>query len=183
MDLELAKNMPEMIMNMEPEQCKAIFSEIVQVCLWGNATDLEPFNKYDGGRHKRPQAVGSDYLEGKKVHLVDDTDRLWEEVELLQSGRVDFVLDNSGTGFAQEDMFNEISWIIGFEVFVDLILTDLALAKEKGLQSRLSLQDDSLVCFGCDAQDIDIILESCLNRKFFSIRRQSTFGRIRRFWK
>ncbi|KAG8690409.1 hypothetical protein FRC11_011765 [Ceratobasidium sp. 423] len=81
-----------------------VFAEMVQMCLWGNATDLSMLPSMDPADIALLQAVGED-----KAHLIlrNDAGALWEHVRSLRDARLDFVLDNAG-----------------FELFTDLVFAD-----------------------------------------------------------
>ncbi|KAB5591772.1 Protein-glutamate O-methyltransferase C1393,13 [Ceratobasidium theobromae] len=81
-----------------------LFAEMVQMCLWGNATDLSMLPSMDPADVALLQAVGED-----KTHLIlrNDAGVLWEHVRGLKDARIDFVLDNAG-----------------FELFTDLVFAD-----------------------------------------------------------
>jgi hypothetical protein len=94
---DLARKMPEIIQPMSEERLKIVYDEIIQVTLWGNATDLSLLTNMSQEDIQRLQAVEKDHLaERKKLILVDDTEKLWAKLKDLKGGRVDFVLDNSG---------------------------------------------------------------------------------------
>ncbi|KAG8744792.1 hypothetical protein FRC10_009440 [Ceratobasidium sp. 414] len=81
-----------------------VFAEMVQMCLWGNATDLSMLPSMDPADIALLQAVGED-----KAHLIlrNDAGALWAHVKGLKDTRIDFVLDNAG-----------------FELFTDLVFAD-----------------------------------------------------------
>ncbi|GAB1525407.1 Hairy/enhancer-of-split with YRPW motif protein 2 [Rhizoctonia solani] len=81
-----------------------VFAEMVQMCLWGNATDLSMLPSMDPADVALLQAVGED-----KAHLIlrNDAGALWNHVRSLRDARLDFVLDNAG-----------------FELFTDLVFAD-----------------------------------------------------------
>lgn len=80
----------------DPSKIEVIFKEMVQMCLWGNATDLSlltHMTKEDIRNlqtvEKEAQAARSEFI------LKDDQDAAWNHVKTLKDARVDFVLDNS----------------------------------------------------------------------------------------
>ncbi|QRW13860.1 protein-glutamate O-methyltransferase C1393,13 [Ceratobasidium sp. AG-Ba] len=81
-----------------------VFAEMVQMCLWGNATDLSMLPSMDPADVALLQAVGED-----KAHLIlrNDAGALWTHVRGLKDARLDFVLDNAG-----------------FELFTDFVFAD-----------------------------------------------------------
>lgn len=95
---DLARKMPEMIQPVSEERKELVYQELLQVCLWGNATDLSLLTNMTEEDIKRLQAVEKEKLAEQKKHiLVDNIDEIWEKLKTLKDGRVDFVLDNSGT--------------------------------------------------------------------------------------
>ncbi|KAF8596598.1 DUF89 domain-containing protein [Ceratobasidium sp. AG-I] len=86
------------------DKVAVVFAEMVQMCLWGNATDLSMLPSMDPADVALLQAVGED-----KAHLIlrNDAGALWEHVKGLKDARIDFVLDNAG-----------------FELFTDLVFAD-----------------------------------------------------------
>ncbi|KAK4157548.1 hypothetical protein C8A00DRAFT_40123 [Chaetomidium leptoderma] len=122
----------------DPEADKLLFSEICEVCLWGNATDLslltsltyEDIQKLQGSEARRAaeQNILVNDLPAVYAHLLaaktDPTKR--------DSGRrVDIVLDNAG-----------------FELYVDLILAGYLLSA--GLATTVVLHPKSIPWFVSD---------------------------------
>ncbi|KAI8138616.1 hypothetical protein BJV82DRAFT_697224 [Fennellomyces sp. T-0311] len=148
---DLAHKMPTLIQPMTVEQHEIVYDELIQVCLWGNATDLSLLTNMTEEDIKRLQAIEKDKLaEQKKKILVDNIEPLWQKIKSLQGSRVDFVLDNTG-----------------FEVYVDLILADWLL--QSGKASQVVFNCKTIPWFVSDVmpQDIPILFDACLDRKFF----------------
>lgn len=148
---DLASKMPEMIKPMPEDKHEIIYNELIQVCLWGNATDLSLLTNMTEEDIKRLQAIEKDKLaEQKQRIIVDKIDELWRKVESLKQSRVDFVLDNSG-----------------FEVFVDLVLTDWLI--QCGKAEKVVFNCKTIPWFVSDVMpgDVPIIFECCLDRNFF----------------
>lgn len=114
---------------------KVLFSEMAEICLWGNATDLslltnmtyEDIQKLQGSNARK---------ESEKNILVNDLSQAFEilnqaKQEKKSSRRVDIVLDNAG-----------------FELFVDLVLAGYLLAT--GLATEVILHPKSLPWFVSD---------------------------------
>lgn len=94
---DLAVKIPSMIQPMSIENQELVFNEIIQVCLWGNATDLSLLTNMTEEDIKRLQATEKEKLaEQLKFVLVNHIDQVWNKLKDLQNGRIDFVLDNSG---------------------------------------------------------------------------------------
>lgn len=119
---------------------KVLFTEMAEICLWGNATDLsllttltyEDIQKLQGSNARK---------ESEKNILVNDLAQAFAVLnkakqEQLQNRRVDFVLDNAG-----------------FELFVDLVLAGYLLAT--GLATEIVLHPKSLPWFVSDVIPAD----------------------------
>ncbi|KAG2220181.1 hypothetical protein INT45_005354 [Circinella minor] len=148
---DLARKMPTLIQPMTEEQQEIVYDELIQICLWGNATDLSLLTNMTEEDIKKLQAIEKDKLaEQKKRILVDDIEKLWEKIKSLKGGRVDFILDNSG-----------------FEVYVDLVLADWLL--QSGKASKVVFNCKTIPWFVSDVmpKDLPILFDSCLDRKFF----------------
>ncbi|KZT24930.1 DUF89 domain-containing protein [Neolentinus lepideus HHB14362 ss-1] len=96
----------------DPDKLKVVFGEMVQMCLWGNATDLSLLTHLSHDDIQKLQSVGKDAHAARKDYLLrDDGDKAWKALKKGgQEGRVDFVLDNAG-----------------FELFTDFVFADFLL--------------------------------------------------------
>ncbi|TFK47253.1 DUF89 domain-containing protein [Heliocybe sulcata] len=94
------------------EKLKVVFGEMVQMCLWGNATDLSLLTHLSHDDIQKLQTVGKDAQAARKEYLLrDDGDKAWEALKKGgDEGRVDFVLDNG------ECLFTDF-------VFADFLVT------------------------------------------------------------
>ncbi|KAG6841398.1 hypothetical protein C0991_011562 [Blastosporella zonata] len=93
---------------LDKEKLAILFREMLQMCLWGNATDLSLLTHMSADDIEHLQSVGRDaQAERQKYILKDDQEQLWNYLSSLEEGRVDFVLDNSG-----------------FELFTDFVFAD-----------------------------------------------------------
>ena len=120
---------------------KLLFSEMCEICLWGNATDLslltalsyEDIQKLQGAEARKTQ---------EKHILVNDLPAAYRTLKTAQNTdpkgerRVDIVLDNAG-----------------FELFVDLILAGYLL--EAGLATQIVLHPKSIPWFVSDVVPAD----------------------------
>ncbi|KAG8952353.1 hypothetical protein FRC04_004781 [Tulasnella sp. 424] len=87
---------------------EVLFDEMIQMCFWGNATDLSLLTTLSTGDIEKLQTVGKEaQAASRKYILRDDIDTAWQHLKTLDNARLDIVLDNSG-----------------FEYFTDLILAD-----------------------------------------------------------
>ncbi|OCH91307.1 DUF89 domain-containing protein [Obba rivulosa] len=95
----------------DPDALNIIFQEMIQMCLWGNATDLSMLTQITHDDIQKLQSVGRDAQAARKEYILrDDQDEVWTHLRgLVGSGhsRVDFVLDNAG-----------------FELFTDFVFAD-----------------------------------------------------------
>lgn len=123
-----------------PEAEKLLFSEMFEICLWGNATDLslltnltyEDIQKLQGAEARKAAEANI---------LVNDLPRAYEVLKKAQAEgkkerRVDFVLDNAG-----------------FELYVDLILAGYLLSS--GLATHIVLRPKSIPWFVSDVLPSD----------------------------
>ncbi|KAI8979139.1 DUF89 domain-containing protein [Mycotypha africana] len=154
---DLATKMPGLI---DPanasslEKLELIYHELIQVCLWGNATDLSLLTNMSKEDIQRLQAVEKDRLaERRQYILADDTQKVWEALKRKPSGvnRVDFVLDNAG-----------------FEVFVDMIFADWLL--QVGLADKIVFHCKEMPWFVSDVmpKDMPLMFQCCLDEDFFA---------------
>lgn len=157
--LELAKQYHELISKLEREKAvvpdgtsteeeeaeRLVFTEMAEICLWGNATDLslltslsyEDIQKLQGSKARK---------ESESKILVNDLQEAFQVLRAAKAAgrkpRVDIVLDNAG-----------------FELFVDLILAGYLLAA--GLASAVVLHPKAIPWFVSDVipQDFQILLD------------------------
>jgi len=97
-------------MNLEsdPDKLGVLFKEMIQMCLWGNATDLSLLTHLSMDDIEHLQSVGKDAQAARQQFILkDDQEKVWSHVKTLKDGRVDFVLDNAG-----------------FELFTDFVFAD-----------------------------------------------------------
>ncbi|KAJ5428083.1 DUF89-domain-containing protein [Penicillium cf. griseofulvum] len=119
----------------------AIFTEMCEICLWGNATDLslltsltyEEIQKLQGAEARKTQ---------KKNILINDIPAAFDALKQTQcenagGARVDIVLDNAG-----------------FELYVDLILAGYLLST--GLAKKVVLHPKSFPWFVSDVLPTDL---------------------------
>lgn len=119
---------------------KLLFTEMCEICLWGNATDLslltnlsyEDIQKLQGSEARK---------KSEKNILVNDLDKAFKVLSTAQKGgkkerRVDIVLDNAG-----------------FELFVDLILAGYLIAS--GLAMNVVFHPKSIPWFVSDVLPAD----------------------------
>jgi len=94
--------------NLNEEQLEILFDEMIQMCLWGNATDLSLLPTMDYTDIQTLQSVGKAAQAANKTFILrNDSKAVWDLMKSLKNARLDIVLDNSG-----------------FELFTDLVLAD-----------------------------------------------------------
>ncbi|KAI0651281.1 DUF89 domain-containing protein [Trametes meyenii] len=95
----------------DPDNLKVIFKEMIQMCLWGNATDLSMLTHLSHEDIQHLQSVGRDAQAARAEFILkDDQEKVWNHLTSLSGkpdSRVDFVLDNAG-----------------FELFTDFVFAD-----------------------------------------------------------
>ncbi|KAF4981876.1 hypothetical protein FZEAL_2396 [Fusarium zealandicum] len=124
----------------DAEAEKLLFTEMFEICLWGNATDLslltnltyEDIQKLQGSEARKA---------AEKNILVNDLPKAYEILKKAQADgkkerRVDFVLDNAG-----------------FELYVDMILAGYLLSS--GLATQIVLRPKSIPWFVSDVLPSD----------------------------
>lgn len=160
--MELAARYKELIEQLRAEKSitldaeaeKLMFTEMFEVCLWGNATDLsllttltyDDIHRLQGSKARK---------EAEKNILVNHLPAAYELLKKAQKEgkkerRVDFVLDNSG-----------------FELYVDLILAGYLLAS--GLATQIVLRPKSIPWFVSDVlpNDFGALLSAISQPKDF----------------
>ncbi|KAH9948501.1 DUF89 domain-containing protein [Amylocystis lapponica] len=95
----------------DPDSLGVLFREMIQMCLWGNATDLSMLTHLSHEDIQHLQFVGKDAQAARKEFILrDDQDKVWEHLTTSAGNggaRIDFVLDNAG-----------------FELFTDFVFAD-----------------------------------------------------------
>ncbi len=139
---QLQSNVPS---SKSPEEIgdaeKLLFSEMCEICLWGNATDLSLLTALTYDDIQKLQGAEARKVQEKNI-LVNDLPAAYRTLKATQSTqpkgerRVDIVLDNAG-----------------FELFVDLILAGYLLAA--GLATQIVLHPKSIPWFVSDVLPAD----------------------------
>lgn len=139
---QLQSNVPS---SMSPEEIgdadKLLFSEMCEICLWGNATDLSLLTALTYDDIQKLQGAEARKVQEKNI-LVNDLPAAYRTLKATQNTqpkgerRVDIVLDNAG-----------------FELFVDLILAGYLLAA--GLATQIVLHPKSIPWFVSDVLPAD----------------------------
>ncbi|KAF8430365.1 DUF89 domain-containing protein [Tirmania nivea] len=163
--LELAHQYEQIVSTMHskgvhttPEQEKLLFTEMMEICLWGNATDLslltsltyEDIQKLQGAEARK--RAEKNILANDLPEVYEVLSKLRENAQPGEERTIDIVLDNSG-----------------FELFVDLILAGYVL--EANLATNVILHPKSIPWFVSDVLPRDFFdLLSALQDplKFFS---------------
>ena len=133
----------------DEETEKAIFEEMIQISLWGNATDLSLLTSLsvEDLNSRQGKAVRES---NKKNILVDDTEQVWSLLSKLRSvGRskdIHIVLDNAG-----------------FELLTDLVFAGYLV--ESGYAQKIVFHGKRMPWFVSDAmtEDLHYLIEGFLN--------------------
>ena len=144
--IELVKHFRGMIEALESKDAvdeatqKAIFEEMVQISLWGNATDLSLLTSMS--IEELDSRQGKVARESSKANvLVDDTEQVWALLSKLKSenksGEIHCVLDNAG-----------------FELLTDLVLVSYLL--ESGFTKKVVLHGKRMPWFVSDVNPTDL---------------------------
>jgi len=124
----------------DEETQKAVFEEMVQICLWGNATDLSLLTMLS--MEELTSRQGKANRDSSKANIVDDdTEEVWKLVSGLKnsgtSGVIHMVLDNAG-----------------FELLTDLVLVGYLV--ETGYASKVVLHGKRMPWFVSDVTEKDL---------------------------
>ncbi|KAF9556449.1 DUF89 domain-containing protein [Agrocybe pediades] len=148
----------------DPTKLKVLFNEMIQMCLWGNATDLSLLTHLTQNDIHNLQTVGKEaQLERQKFILKDDEESVWEHIQTLKDGQVDFVLDNSG-----------------FELFTDLVFADF-LVTYTPYVSKVVFHPKLIPWFVSDVTPPDFkeTFEVLSNPEFFEKENSADLGPLR----
>ncbi|EMD35051.1 hypothetical protein CERSUDRAFT_116552 [Gelatoporia subvermispora B] len=139
----------------DADALNVIFKEMIQMCLWGNATDLSMLTQITHDDIQNLQSVGRDAQAARKQYILrDDQDKVWAHLQSLSGSngsRVDFVLDNAG-----------------FELFTDFVFADF-LVTYTPYVSKVVFHPKLIPWFVSDVTppDFKAALESLLSPTFF----------------
>lgn len=130
------------------------FHELLQICLWGNATDLSLLPHLSAEMAAELQSRASSMLsESEKNILSNDIDSAWDHVKGLNGGRCDVILDNAG-----------------FELFGDLLFADYL--HSSGRVKNTVFHGKRIPWFVSDVTpaDFDALFEQLLDPAFFGFK-------------
>ncbi|KAL5510965.1 hypothetical protein ACEPAG_3684 [Sanghuangporus baumii] len=136
----------------DPSKLDVLFNEMIQMCLWGNATDLSLLTNLTHEDILKLQSVGKEAQEERKAFILRDDEKIaFEYLTTLKDSRVDFILDNAG-----------------FELFTDLVFADF-LVTYTPHTSRVVFHPKSIPWFVSDVTPPDFrsIFESLRSESFF----------------
>lgn len=120
----------------DPKAEEVLFSEMMEICLWGNATDLSLLTNLSYDDIQKLQGSAARKAAEKNI-LINDLPNVFADLKKIQKERpdgerrIDIVLDNAG-----------------FELFVDLILAGYLL--KAGLATTIILHPKSIPWFVSD---------------------------------
>ncbi|GAA5875787.1 hypothetical protein JCM3774_006457 [Rhodotorula dairenensis] len=146
----LAKSLKKLVADgpqTEQDKLKLDLIGMLEVDLWGNATDLSLLTSLTHEQIQQLQSVER----GQHFVLRNDLDRAWQHLSQLKDGRVDIVLDNSG-----------------FELYTDLVLADW-LVTLSPFVSEVVFHPKLMPWFVSDVQphDFVILLDTLADPSFF----------------
>lgn len=155
--LQLATSMYELesekdTLRSNDEKLEIFFRQMIQMSLWGNATDLSLLTHMTEADISRLQTVGKEAQAARhELILKDDQDAAWEHFKSLKNARVDIVLDNSG-----------------FELFTDLVFADFLVTYTSHVE-KVVFHPKMIPWFVSDVTPPDFkqSFESLLDPKFF----------------
>lgn len=138
--VRLAKHFEELInkriinADEDIDHVQVLFCELVQLSLWGNATDLSLLTNLTHDDISNLQSSDAKKLE--KNILANDLEKAWNKISNYQKVRIDFVLDNAG-----------------FELYGDLIFADWLI--QSGHASEIHFHVKKIPWFVSDATESD----------------------------
>ncbi|KAF4414589.1 DUF89 domain [Fusarium acutatum] len=164
---ELATRVTQVIANpiqplqsLDDDAARIVFSEMTELALWGNATDLSLLTNLSLEEIQKLQ--GSAVIEESQENIVDnDTSDVWHylrKTQLTQRNRhIDIVLDNAG-----------------FELFADVLYA--AYLIESGLGTSITLHAKCFPWFVSDVvpSDMDFLLDHLRSTGLNSLATQIT---------
>jgi hypothetical protein len=132
---------------------KSLFTEMLQIALWGNATDLSLLSKLSTSDIQKLQGAAAILSNQDKI-VADDTAQVWRTLTGHQPGRIDIVLDNSG-----------------FEFLTDLVLAAYLLEAKLATSIHFHVKDYPWFVSDVTAADVEIVLSDLENPDVFSDRK------------
>ena len=156
----------------DEETQKAIFEEMIQISLWGNATDLSLLTSVSVEELNSRQ--GKAVRESNKQNiLVDDTEQVWGLLSWLRasglSKDIHIVLDNAG-----------------FELLTDLVLAGYLI--ESGYAKKVVLHGKRMPWFVSDVtpEDLNYLIEGFANGTIYDdidVADKDELQEAGRYWK
>ncbi|KAF8525585.1 DUF89 domain-containing protein [Hysterangium stoloniferum] len=140
------------IIRSDPAKLEVLFNEMLQMCLWGNATDLSLLTNMTHEDIQKLQSVGKAAQQERKEYiLLDQSKEVWSLISNLKDATIDIVLDNAG-----------------FELFTDLLLADF-LVTHTPYVSRVNFHPKTIPWFVSDVMppDFHSVIPSLLNTAYF----------------
>lgn len=132
---------------------EAMFSEMLQIALWGNATDLSLLSKLSTADIQKLQGAAAIISNRDKI-VSDDTSQVWQLLSRAQPKRVDIVLDNSG-----------------FEFFTDLVLAAYLLEAKLATSIHFHVKDFPWFVSDVTPSDVGAVLSGLEDTRIFIDRK------------
>jgi hypothetical protein len=132
---------------------RLLFQEMVEIALWGNATDLSLLSNLSLDEIQKLQGAAA--IKQNQRNIVDnDTDAVWEYLtSSARLTRIDIVLDNSG-----------------FEFFTDLIFALYLLEERLTVNIVLHVKDFPWFVSDVTPHDVDITMDHLAAEEYFPNR-------------
>ena len=149
------------------ESLEIMFLEMLQMSLWGNATDLSLLVDLDYEDVQKLQSVGKKALdESSKKIIKNDLNKVWNYIKGIKDGRIDIVLDNAG-----------------YELYTDLILAEF-LIECTPFASKVVFHPKTIPWFVSDVLQTDMpeLLNQLSDENFFGERNEEVLNLSNR-WK
>jgi uncharacterized protein with ATP-grasp and redox domains len=131
---------------------ETMFIEMLQIALWGNATDLSLLSKLSTSDIQKLQGAAAIISNRDKI-VSDDTPQVWRLLSSSRPGRIDIVLDNSG-----------------FEFFTDLVLAAYLLEAKLATSIHFHVKDFPWFVSDVTPSDVEAVLSDLENAKIFTDR-------------
>ncbi|KAF7294687.1 hypothetical protein MIND_01005800 [Mycena indigotica] len=159
---QIAKSMHEVdiehqTVEADTSKLAILFAEMIQMCLWGNATDLSLLTHLSSADIEHLQTVGKDAQDARREFILrDDQAKVWQHISGVLNGQVDFVLDN--------ELSNSL------QLYTDLVFADF-LVTHTPYVSRVVFHPKLIPWFVSDVTPSDFAstLTSLLDPTFLSL--------------
>ncbi|KAL1683960.1 hypothetical protein EV122DRAFT_286189 [Schizophyllum commune] len=154
----------------DPAGLEVLFKEMIQMCLWGNATDLSLLTHLTVEDISRLQSVGREEQEKRSQFILRDDQRaIWHRLQNMgDRKRIDFVLDNA-----------LVQLTACAQVFTDLVFADF-LVTYTPYVDKVVFHPKLIPWFVSDVTppDFNAAIEALSRADFFSSSQASEVGAV-----